>query len=167
MRIGKSFFVFFLILFSCFLLFIFWGQYKCIQIRLSSGKPVGLWLTSQFLLNKDLDVISNKFNIDFQRKQKGYKIIFVDKNQTNVKFSNSGIYYKCLDKIAYNQINIFIERDTVKYKNIASNLYLILLKCSLIEMDRNSTSYIEIMNNFMQISSDKKIFKSLFISFGR
>lgn len=167
MRIRKMWFVFSLVLFLSVFLFIYFGQYKFIKIKSSSGKSVGLWLTSQFLLNKDLDAISKKFGINFQEKQKEFKISFVDKSQANIQFSNSGIYYKCFDEVRYNHINIFIEKNIIKNKNMASNLYLILLKCPLVEMNKNSHDYIDLMNHLMRISSEKNIFKSLFIPLGR
>ena len=162
--IRRKFFVIVLILFSC--LFLFGGQYKVIGIKSSSSKLIGLWSTSQFLLNKDLDIISRKFNINFQKKQKGFKVSFVDTRQTNTLFSNSGIYYKCIDEVTSNQINIFIEKNTIVNENMATSLYYVLLSCSFTDIDQNSIDYNDFMNDLMRTSSKNNIFKSLFIPLG-
>ena len=167
MKVRKVCFISGLCILLFIFIFIFLGQYKLIGIKSSSGKLIGLWSRGQFILNKDIDIILKKFGTNFSEKQKRFKISFVDKSQTDIKFSESGIYYKCLNEVKYNRINIYVEKDKIKNKNMASNLYLILLKCSLVEIDRGSNSYFDLMNHLMRVSSDKNIIKSLYIPLGK
>lgn len=160
MKIRKIYFI--LVLCILFFIFIFWGQYKLIFVKSSSRKLIGLWSTSQFLLNKDLNTISEKFGLNLVVKRRGFKISFVDKSQTRVKFSNSGMYYRCISEEESKGINIFIDEDENNNKNIASNLYYILLKCSLVDLDQNTQDDKDLLNYLMRTSSDINNYRSLF-----
>ncbi|MEL7665872.1 MAG: hypothetical protein AAGU06_00340 [Candidatus Shapirobacteria bacterium] len=154
-------------IFLSIFVFIFFEQYKLVRIKLASGKLIGLWSTNQLLLNKDVETILRKFGTNLQEKKRRIKISFVNKNETGVQFSNSGIQYKCLNEAKYNHIYIFIDGNKINNKNMASNLYYISLKCSLFDLNQNIQDGENLMNYLMQASSNKNIFKSFFIPLSR
>lgn len=142
--------------------FIFLGQYKLARIKSSSGKLIGLWLTSQLFLDKDMDIISKKFEISSQKKQEWFKIRNVNKDQTNINFSNSGVYYKCLDELNYELINVYIDENAINSKRLSSNLYYIVLRCMFSNLvDDNQTNEdigkTDLINYLMRISSNKNV----------